>query len=134
LHDLPLAKSVGAESVSADDWEIIEIHPGHVEDPILGQVRVAKIDQEIKLCVLGRTRVSLRVVSLDPQSKSDALLLTTNTEVHIAPKPRNSASTAPKTPQTATSKQENAHFWSVSAPADQFLRRSCACSPPSSTT
>ncbi|KZP19197.1 glycoside hydrolase family 71 protein [Athelia psychrophila] len=50
------------------------------------------------------------VVSLDPQSKSDALLLTTNTEVHIAPKPRNSASTAPKTPQTATSKQENAHF------------------------
>ncbi|KZP06528.1 AAA-domain-containing protein [Athelia psychrophila] len=128
LHDLPLAKSVGAEPVSADDWEIIELHAGHVEDTLLGQVRVAKIGQEIDVWVLGRTRVRLRVgallidipfhsskltlvgpaVSLDPPSKADALLLTTNTEVHIAPKLRNAAPTAPKKAQTAASTQENA--------------------------
>ncbi|KZP02539.1 PEX-1N-domain-containing protein [Athelia psychrophila] len=108
LHDLPLAKSVGAEPVSADDWEIIELHAGHVEDTLLGQVRVAKIGQEIDVWVLGRTRVRLRVVSLDPPSKADALLLTTNTEVHIAPKLRNAAPTAPKKAQTAASTQDNA--------------------------
>ncbi|KZP14051.1 hypothetical protein FIBSPDRAFT_959997 [Athelia psychrophila] len=83
---MPLAKSVGAEPVShclrttGRSSELWEIHAGHIEDTLLGQVRVAKISQEIKICVLGRTIVSLRVVSLDPQSKSDALLLTTNTE------------------------------------------------------
>jgi peroxin-1 len=68
-------------------------------------VRVAKIGQEIDVWVLGRTRVRLKVgmltflsyytlskatylfpVSLDPQSKNNALLLSTNTEVSIAPK------------------------------------------------
>ncbi|KZP06536.1 PEX-1N-domain-containing protein [Athelia psychrophila] len=117
LHDLPLAKSVGAEPVSADDWEIIELHAGHVEDTLLGQVRVAKIGQEIDVWVLGRTRVRLRVVSLDPPSKADALLLTTNTEVHIAPKLRNAGPTAPKKAQTATSTQENALGPAAKAPS-----------------
>ncbi|KZP10920.1 AAA-domain-containing protein [Athelia psychrophila] len=108
LHDLPLAKSVGAEPVSADDWEIIELHAGHVEDTLLGQVRVAKIGQEIDVWVIGRTRVRLRVVSLDPPSKADALLLTTNTEVQIAPKLRTAAPTASKKAQTAASTQESA--------------------------
>jgi len=64
---------------------------------------VAKIGQEIDVWVLGRTRVRLKVgtlnifilindsltfftVSLDPQPKNNALLLSTNTEVSIAPK------------------------------------------------
>ncbi|KAF8971068.1 P-loop containing nucleoside triphosphate hydrolase protein [Flammula alnicola] len=86
LHDLPHAKSVGTEPLTSDDWEIIEIHASHVESTLLSQVRVAKIGQEIDVWVLGRTRVRLRVTSLDPSSKGHALLLTTNTEVSIAPK------------------------------------------------
>ncbi|TFK44456.1 P-loop containing nucleoside triphosphate hydrolase protein [Crucibulum laeve] len=86
LHDLPLAKSVGTEPLTSDDWEIIELHASHVESTLLSQVRVAKIGQEIDVWVLGRTRVRLRVVSLDPASRSNALLLATNTEVSIAPK------------------------------------------------
>lgn len=38
-----------------------ELHAGHVEDTLLGQVRVARVGQEIDVWVLGRTRVRLRV-------------------------------------------------------------------------
>ncbi|KAG7449775.1 AAA-domain-containing protein [Guyanagaster necrorhizus] len=89
LHDLPYAKSVGTEPVTADDWEIIDIHASHVESTLLSQVRVANIGQEIDVWVLGRTRVRLTVVSLDPTNKSKVLLLTTDTEVSIAPKLHN---------------------------------------------
>ncbi|KAJ7497026.1 P-loop containing nucleoside triphosphate hydrolase protein [Mycena latifolia] len=87
VHDLPLATSVATEPLTPDDWEIIDIHASHVESTLLSQVRVAKTGQEIDVWVLGRTRVRLRVVLIEPESKGNALLLTTNTEVSIAPKP-----------------------------------------------
>ncbi|KZT66890.1 AAA-domain-containing protein [Daedalea quercina L-15889] len=86
LHDLAFAKTVGTEPVTADDWEIIELHASHVESTLLSQVRVAAVGQEIDIWVLGRTRVRLRVVSLEPSTAGKALLLTTSTEVSIAPK------------------------------------------------
>ncbi|KZP11730.1 hypothetical protein FIBSPDRAFT_962005 [Athelia psychrophila] len=62
--------------VCADDWEIIN-HRRYTQaiskKPSLGNIP-------------------------DPQRKSDALLLTPNTEMHIAPKLRNSAFTASKAP------------------------------------
>ncbi|CAL1715282.1 unnamed protein product [Somion occarium] len=87
LHDLGYATSVATEPLTSDDWEILEIHASHVESTLLSQVRVAAIDQEIDVWVLGRTRVRLKVVSLEP-SNGKALLLTTSTEVSIAPKTR----------------------------------------------
>ncbi|KAF8637996.1 hypothetical protein AX16_010628 [Volvariella volvacea WC 439] len=90
LHDLKVATSVATEPLTSDDWEIIEIHASHVESTLLSQVRVAKVGQEIDVWVMGRTRVRLRVVSLDPPSKGNASLLATDTEVSIAPKLRNS--------------------------------------------
>ncbi|KAJ6497788.1 P-loop containing nucleoside triphosphate hydrolase protein [Mycena sanguinolenta] len=86
VHDLPLATSVATEPLTPDDWEIIDIHASHVEATLLSQVRVAKMGQEMDVWVLGRTRVRLKVVSLQPESKGTALLLSTNTEVSIAPK------------------------------------------------
>ncbi|KAJ3813169.1 P-loop containing nucleoside triphosphate hydrolase protein [Lentinula aff. lateritia] len=86
LHDMAFAKSVATEPLTSDDWEIIEIHASHVESTLLSQVRVAKVGQEINVWVLGRTRVRLKIVSLAPQAKDDALLLSTNTEVSISPK------------------------------------------------
>ncbi|KIK68962.1 hypothetical protein GYMLUDRAFT_80351 [Collybiopsis luxurians FD-317 M1] len=86
IHDMAIASSVATEPLSSDDWEIIEIHASHVESTLLSQVRVAKVGQEINVWVLGRTRVRLKIVSLDPQPKNNALLLGTNTEVSIAPK------------------------------------------------
>ncbi|KAJ7209658.1 P-loop containing nucleoside triphosphate hydrolase protein, partial [Mycena pura] len=86
IHDLPLATSVATEPLTPDDWEIIDIHASHVESNLLSQVRVAKTGQEIDVWVLGRTRARLRVVAIQPETKGNALLLTTNTEVSIAPK------------------------------------------------
>lgn len=88
-----------------------EIHASHVESTLLSQVRVAAIGQEIDVWVLGRTRVRLRVgklsfspegydhslvsiVSLEP-SNGKALLLTTSTEVSIAPKTRSTRPNGP---------------------------------------
>ncbi|KAG6920030.1 hypothetical protein DXG01_010098 [Tephrocybe rancida] len=134
LHDLPLAQSVATEPLTSDDWEIIEIHASHVESTLLSQVRVAKVGQEIDVWVMGRTRVRLRVgalnlsihatsnsagpihaaVSVDPSSKGSALLLTTNTEVSIAPKLHRSSrradtssrqDTPQDVPRVATSKE-----------------------------
>ncbi|KAG9310908.1 P-loop containing nucleoside triphosphate hydrolase protein [Chiua virens] len=86
LYDLPFATSVGTEPLTPDDWEIIEIHASHVESTLLSQVRVAKVGQEIDVWVMGRTRVRLLVVSLAPSAKDNAALLTTDSEVSIAPK------------------------------------------------
>ncbi|KAJ3727064.1 P-loop containing nucleoside triphosphate hydrolase protein [Lentinula raphanica] len=85
IHDMAVAKSVATEPLTSDDWEIIEIHASHVESTLLSQVRVAKVGQEINVWVLGRTRVRLKIVSLEP-SKNNALLLSTDTEVSISPK------------------------------------------------
>ncbi|RPD58266.1 AAA-domain-containing protein [Lentinus tigrinus ALCF2SS1-7] len=87
LHDLAYAQSVATEPVTSDDWEILELHASHVESTLLSQVRVAFVGQEIDVWVLGRTRVRLNVVSLQP-STGKALLLTNSTEVSIAPKVR----------------------------------------------
>lgn len=75
---MAIAKSVGTEPLTSDDWEIIvrvdfnlylrhlliapqEIHASHVESTLLSQVRVAKVGQEINVWVLGRTRVRLKI-------------------------------------------------------------------------
>ncbi|KZP14053.1 hypothetical protein FIBSPDRAFT_959999 [Athelia psychrophila] len=82
-----------------------KIHAGHIEDTLLGQswltsrcVCFLVVPPPIyDGCCGNLTRLGW-VVSLGPLSKSDTLLLTMNTEVHIAPKLRNSASTASKAP------------------------------------
>ncbi|KAG1750462.1 P-loop containing nucleoside triphosphate hydrolase protein [Suillus paluster] len=85
LYDLPYAKTVSTEPLSADDWDVVELHAAHVEGTLLSQVRVANVGQEIDVWVLGRTRVRLRIVALDTPATT-AALLTTDTEVSIAPK------------------------------------------------
>ncbi|KZV74257.1 AAA-domain-containing protein [Peniophora sp. CONT] len=84
-HDLPRAKIVTTEPLTADDWEILELHAEHVESTLLSQVRVASFGQELDVWVHGATRVRLRATALDPPN-AKALLLTTDTELSIAPK------------------------------------------------
>ncbi|KAF9070811.1 P-loop containing nucleoside triphosphate hydrolase protein [Rhodocollybia butyracea] len=96
IHDMAVAKSVFTEPLTSDDWDIIEIHASHVESTLLSQVRIAKVGQEINVWVLGRTRVRLKIVSLEPSAKNDALLLSTNTEVSISPKLHTNKHTHPR--------------------------------------
>lgn len=95
LYDLPYAKTVSTEPLSADDWDVVELHAAHVEGTLLSQVRVANVGQEINVWVLGRTRVRLRIVSLD--TSVTAALLATDTEVSIAPKSHRKSKAETKT-------------------------------------
>ncbi|TFK45586.1 AAA-domain-containing protein [Heliocybe sulcata] len=101
LYDLPAADTVIAEPVTADDWEIIELHAAHLESTLLSQVRVAVPAQEIDVWVHGRTRVRLSVVSLIPPSRKPALL-TSSTQLSIAPKPRPTSKPPPSTAPPVT--------------------------------
>ncbi|TFY68057.1 hypothetical protein EVG20_g3702 [Dentipellis fragilis] len=120
LHDLPFAKSVSTEPATPDDWEILELHAEHVEATLLSQVRVAAPGQEIDVWAMGRTRIRLRVgcayaspESLNP-SDAKALLLTTDTEISIAPKTR-------RAPPTKTAMQTIPNGDSGDAQAPQRL-------------
>ncbi|KAH7882751.1 P-loop containing nucleoside triphosphate hydrolase protein [Phlebopus sp. FC_14] len=108
LHDLSYASSVGTEPVTPDDWEIIESQASHVESTLLSQVRVAKVGQEIDVWVMGRTRVRLTVVSVEPPTKGQVALLTTDTEVRIAPKLHRRQKATPTTLDDATREQTSA--------------------------
>ncbi|KAF7362140.1 putative peroxisomal biogenesis AAA ATPase pex1 [Mycena venus] len=122
VHDLPLATSVATEPLTPDDWEIIDIHASHVESTLLSQVRVAKMGQEMDVWVLGRTRVRLRVVSIQPESKGNALLLTTNTEVSIAPK-LHSKKSARRPVNGVPQAQTGASSSTATAPSDASVAR-----------
>lgn len=74
---------------------------------MLSQVRVAKVGQEVDVWVMGRTRVRLKVVSLEPSTKNDAALLTTDTEVSIAPKTHQSAKAAARQVPTQDSSKQS---------------------------
>ncbi|KZP19180.1 hypothetical protein FIBSPDRAFT_955715 [Athelia psychrophila] len=87
--------SASGQSLTTEMGFNDSIHAGHVKDTLLGQMHGAEMGQEIGVWVLGRTGVRLRVVSLSPQTKANALLLTTSTEVHIAPKLRSSTFKTP---------------------------------------
>lgn len=79
-----------------------ELHAQYVEDNLLSQVRVVSKEQEINVWVMGKTLIRFRVcklrpvsigslrficaVSLDPPKSPQ--LLSTNTELVIAPKSR----------------------------------------------
>ena len=109
------------------------MHSAHVETTLLSQARVAAVGQELALWVLGRTLVRLKVgawgssmchlhllimvpVSVAPSSKTNALLLGTDTEVVVAPKTR-----APLKPSNghAISGQQSAGTESSTTPAPE---------------
>ncbi|KIJ51215.1 hypothetical protein M422DRAFT_223669 [Sphaerobolus stellatus SS14] len=114
LHDRPVAKSVSTEPISSDDWEILELHAGYVEENFLSQVRAASVGQEIDVWVLGRTRVRFTVVSYDPPGSS--VLLSTNTEVSIAPKLRAKSTSKLNAAPTKTSSAREEAVQSRPAP------------------
>ncbi|EJT96675.1 AAA-domain-containing protein [Dacryopinax primogenitus] len=103
LHDLPIAKSVIAEPLTADDWEILQLHAEFVETNFLSQVRVAPVGQEVDVWVLGRTRIRFKIESIS--SKNTVALLANETEVAIAPKSRARAQPVPPPPAPALVEQ-----------------------------
>ncbi|CAO3600371.1 unnamed protein product [Absidia cylindrospora] len=85
-RNVPECTTVNVEPHTEDDWEILELHAGYVEENLLSQIRVVYANQLMCVWIHGKTLVRLRVAELNP--KSDFIKLTTNTEVIVAPKVR----------------------------------------------
>ncbi|KAK4055252.1 Peroxisome biosynthesis protein pex1 [Microbotryomycetes sp. JL201] len=91
LRDVPTATTVNVTPLTADDWEILETNAEYVETHLLSQVRAAKEGMTIGCWVGGKTLVRFAVESISPAPTS-AVLLAADTELIIAPRSRQNAS------------------------------------------
>ncbi|KAI9481479.1 MAG: P-loop containing nucleoside triphosphate hydrolase protein [Benjaminiella poitrasii] len=85
-RNVPECSTVHVEPLTEDDWEILELHAGYVEENLLGQIRVVYMNQTMCVWIHGKTLVRLTVAELDP--KHDFSKLTNQSEVIVAPKVR----------------------------------------------
>jgi len=86
----PVASRVDVDPVTADDWEILQLHANFVESELLSQICVLGPGQQFPMWIHGRTRINLQVSSIALVEKGQALCvrLARNTEVVVAPKLR----------------------------------------------
>ncbi|KAG0370147.1 P-loop containing nucleoside triphosphate hydrolase protein [Gamsiella multidivaricata] len=84
--------SVNVAPYSEDDWEILELHAGYVEDQMLNQIRILYPNQVFTMWVNGRTLVRLRVLDTNPAAP--CVKLGANAEVIVAPMVRKANSNA----------------------------------------
>lgn len=91
-RNVPLCATVHVEPLTEDDWEILELHAGYVEENLLSQIRVVYANQIMCVWIHGKTLVRLAVAELDP--KQAFLKLTNQSEVIVAPKVRRPATAA----------------------------------------
>ncbi|KAF9191576.1 Peroxisome biosynthesis protein pex1 [Haplosporangium sp. Z 767] len=75
--------SVNVAPYSEDDWEILELHAGYVEDQMLNQIRILYPNQVFTMWVNGHTLVRLRVLDINPTAS--CVKLGANAEVIVAP-------------------------------------------------
>ncbi|KAJ2849762.1 Peroxisome biosynthesis protein pex1, partial [Coemansia erecta] len=84
---IDICTSASVEPASFDDWEILELNAGVIEERLLQQVRVVSVDQPFVFWLNASTSVCLVTGSLMP--KAQVALLDNDTEVVVAPKVRN---------------------------------------------
>ncbi|KAG9320627.1 hypothetical protein KVV02_002807 [Mortierella alpina] len=87
--------SVNVAPYSEDDWEILELHAGYVEDQMLNQIRILYPNQVVTMWVNGRTLVRLRVLDINPNAP--CVKLGANAEVIVAPMVRKVHGSRPTT-------------------------------------
>ncbi|KAG1469689.1 hypothetical protein G6F56_003111 [Rhizopus delemar] len=88
-RNVPDCNTVNVEPLTEDDWEILELHAGYVEDNLLGQVRVVYHNQIMCVWIHGKTLVKLIVGGIEP--KLEYAKLSNKSEVIVAPKVRRGA-------------------------------------------
>ncbi|KAM0755823.1 AAA-domain-containing protein [Meredithblackwellia eburnea MCA 4105] len=102
LRNLPTATSVSVTPLTADDWEILETNAEFVEMNLLNQVRSVQ-DAAIVGCWVGGTTLVRFVVDSTSPASSPAVLLTSDTELIVAPKSRNQPSAPTQKPHDLSS-------------------------------
>ncbi|KAI8373910.1 P-loop containing nucleoside triphosphate hydrolase protein [Blakeslea trispora] len=111
--NVPECTTVHVEPLTEDDWEILELHAGYVEENLLSQLRVVYAQQTLCVWIHQKTLVRLSVVSIEP--KQDYVKLTNQSEVIVAPKVRlptasSLISESSELTATAQKKQPSAHL------------------------
>ncbi|KAI9099453.1 P-loop containing nucleoside triphosphate hydrolase protein [Phlyctochytrium arcticum] len=86
VKDVTVGTAVHVEPLTPDDWEILELHAGYLEEQFLNQIRVVSVDQVIVVWVGGQTTIRLKVVEINPPAP--CVKLDTDAEVIVAPKTR----------------------------------------------
>ncbi|ORY27869.1 P-loop containing nucleoside triphosphate hydrolase protein [Naematelia encephala] len=95
IHNPIKAKSVSVTPLTSDDWEILEQHANYLENNLLSQLRAAQKGQLLDVWVMGRTKIRIRVDETNPAStNTSAVLVHADTEIFVAPRPRDSGSKA----------------------------------------
>ncbi|KAK4696983.1 peroxin-1, partial [Phenoliferia sp. Uapishka_3] len=121
LRNLPVAASVSVTPLSPDDWEILETNAEFVETHLLSQVRAVK-EGSVVGCWVGGTTLVRFVVDATSPAASPALLLSSDTELIVAPKTRNAPQvSSPPTHDLSSSSQNKAR--NGSSPEWEACRR-----------
>eukprot|EP01052_Picozoa_sp_SAG31_P003763 SAG31_NODE_148_length_22511_cov_20.369266_11_plen_970_part_00 len=84
------AKTVHVSPLTADDWEVLELHPEELEGQILNQINIVTQKMIIPIWTSNGACIRVRVDELDPvpSAKTPAAKLDNKTEVIVAPRTR----------------------------------------------
>ncbi|KAN0024051.1 hypothetical protein ACTFIV_008444 [Dictyostelium citrinum] len=96
LNHIELAHSVQVEPLTSDDWEIMEVHQQYLEEQLLNQVNILYSGQIVPIWIHHKTIIKLKVTETLP---TPVVKLSSNSEIIVAPKPRNLPTTTSQTQQ-----------------------------------
>lgn len=82
------ASRVLVEPTSPDDWEILSLHAGYLEDQLINQVAVLHQGMSLPLWINVSTMIHITVKETSP---GDTVQLVAGSEIVVSPKPRTSS-------------------------------------------
>lgn len=84
------AEVVWVEPLSADDWEIMELHASFLELNLLNQIRAVSTNHPVTIYLSAHTTATIIVKKIEPelQSGEEFAKLSTSAEVIVSPKTR----------------------------------------------
>ncbi|KAK2077572.1 hypothetical protein QBZ16_004417 [Prototheca wickerhamii] len=83
---LPVAESISVEPANADDWEVVELNAGYLEEHALSQVAIVSVQQPLPFWIHGQLAM-LKVVASVP-ADAPVLRLQAGSEMFVAPRLR----------------------------------------------
>ena len=84
------AKTVNVSPLTADDWEVLELHPEELERQILNQINIVTQDMVVPIWTSNGAIIRVRIdeIQPEPSKKTPAARLDNTSEVIVAPRVR----------------------------------------------
>ncbi|CCG80832.1 putative Peroxisome biosynthesis protein [Taphrina deformans PYCC 5710] len=118
------AEVVWVEPVTADDWEIMELHASFLELNLLNQIRAVSLEHPLTVYLSAHTTASVIVRKIEPELKEDERFakISTNAEVVVSPKTRGLSGPGSLRAPSASSNKPSSRTDSHKRPRSVFLR------------